>query len=225
MRRNSVGSQPGEGPVEFIRSAILSGSYAPGERLKEAEVAVRLGVSRTPVREAFRVLETEGLIEVLAGRGARVRLFTAEDVQLIHEIRSVLEGMVARQATLHVSKSHLAALESSCDRLENLPDGSVLECDQENQYFHGLIFDIVGNDRLTHIARRLLEVPLPYKEDYWSTEEVKASSVAAHRRVCEALRTNDAVAAEEAMRQHVRDAGAGVARNAKLHPAGTSPAG
>lgn len=208
-----MASTASDGPVEFIRSAILSGEYAPGERLKETEVAEHVGVSRTPVREAFRVLETEGLIELLAGRGARVRIYKTEDVQMIHEIRSVLEGKVARYATMHVSNSHIAALEASCDRMEKLPVGAVLECDKENQFFHGLIFDIVGNDRLTHIARRLLEVPLPYKKDYWSTEDIKQSSVTAHRRICAALRERDADAAEEAMCQHVLDAGTGLTRD------------
>lgn len=213
-----------DGAVEFIRTAILRGTYAPGERLKEAEVAERVGVSRTPVREAFRALETEGLIELLAGRGARVRVYEPEDVEIIHEIRSVLEGKVARRAVLHVSHSHLAALDASCDRLEALPVGAAVECDQENQFFHGLIFDIVGNDRLTHIARRQLEVPLPYKQNYWSSEEVKRSSVAAHRDVCDALRAGDAEAADDAMRRHVLDAGAALTqKDSRQEPALAGP--
>lgn len=202
-----------EGAVEFIRSAILRGVYAPGERLKEFEIAERTGTSRTPVREAFRVLETEGLIELLPGRGARVRVYSAEDVAIIHEIRSVLEGKVAKRAVMHVSNSHLVALEASCDRLEALPAGAVAECDEENQFFHGLIFDVVGNDRLTHIARRQLEVPLPYKQGYWGSEEVKQSSVTAHREVCAALRAGDGDAAEDAMRRHVLAAGAGLTQD------------
>lgn len=214
-----------DGAVEAIRSAILRGDYAPGERLKEAEIAERVGVSRTPVREAFRVLETEGLIELLPGRGARVRVYSAEEVATIHEIRSVLEGKVARRAVMHVSPSHLAALHASCDRLEKLPVGAAEECDLENQFFHGLIFDIVGNDRLTHIARRQLEVPLPYKQDYWSTAEVKQASVDAHREVCAALRAGDEDAAEDAMRRHVLAAGAGLVQDNPGHSTLAVPAG
>jgi len=213
-KRNMASTTQKGGAVEAIRSAILRGDYAPGERLKEAEIAERTGVSRTPVREAFRVLETEGLIELLPGRGARVRVYSAEEVSTIHEIRSVLEGKVARRAVMHVSHNHLAALEASCDRLEKLPVGAAEECDGENQFFHGLIFDIVGNDRLTHIARRQLEVPLPYKQDYWSTEQVKQASVVAHREVCAALRAGDGDAAEDAMRRHVLAAGAGLIQGA-----------
>jgi GntR family transcriptional regulator, trigonelline degradation regulator len=215
IRRDQVAGT-NDGPADRIRSAILNGTYAPGERLKETEVAKNLGVSRTPVREAFRALEAEGLIELLAGRGARVRSFSPEDVQMIHEIRSVLEGKVARHATMHVSNSHLAALERSCERLENLPTGAALECDRENQFFHGLIFDIGGNDRLTQIARHLLEVPLQYRKDYWSTEESKMASVAAHRRIWTALETRDADAAEETMCRHVLNAGANMVRDKNI---------
>lgn len=200
------------GAVEFVRSAILQGTYAPGERLKETEVAKQLGVSRTPVREAFRVLEAEGLIELLTGKGARVRVYKTGDVDLIHEIRSVLEGKVAGRAALHVSNSHLTQLDASCDRLEALPVGATAECDKENQFFHGLIFEIVGNDPLTHIARRLLEVPLPYKYNYWGSAAEKNRSVAAHRRICRALWSRDAAEAEEAMSLHVSEAGKGIIR-------------
>jgi DNA-binding GntR family transcriptional regulator len=202
-----------ESPVEVIRSAILTGRYAPGERLKEVEVAEQTGTSRTPVREAFRILEAEGLIEVLPGRGATVRVYGAQDLEILHEIRSVLEGKVAKYAVLHISSSHLTALDASCDRLEALPAGAVAACDEENRFFHGLIFDVVGNDRLTYIARRQLEVPLHYKQGYWDSERVKQSSVAAHREVCAALRTRDADAAEDAMRRHVLAVGTEMTRD------------
>lgn len=205
-------SAENDGPVEVIRTAILTGRYAPGERLKEKDLAEQTGTSRTPVREAFRVLETEGLIEVLPGRGARVRIYGAEEVAIIHEIRSVLEGKIARYAVPHISSSHLAALDASCDRLEALPVGAADECDAENRFFHGYIFDVVGIDRLTHIARRQLEVPLPYKRAYWDSEQVKQSSVVAHREVCSALRSGDADAAEDALRRHVLAAGAEIAK-------------
>lgn len=191
-----------------MRDAVVRGLILPGERIREVEVAAQLGVSRTPVREAFLVLAAEGLFTLQPGKGAQVRTYSADDVRLVHEVRSLVEGRVARFATDRVSNQQLALLEQSCDRLEALPAGAVSECNEENVLFHNLIFSIVGNSQLMHIGRHLLEVPLPYKKDYWNDPVQRRSSEAAHRRVYEALNNRDPDASEAAMRDHVLEAGA-----------------
>lgn len=202
------GQSAREGVVEALRDSIISGKVPPGARIREAEIAERLGVSRTPVREAFLVLAVEGLLSLQSGRGARVRVYKAEDVRLVHEVRSLVEGCVARFATDRISNQQLTSLEESCARLEALPNGAVQECNEENILFHNTLFFIVGSDRLMHIGRHLLEVPLPYKENYWANAEQKRCSEMAHRRILEALKARDGAAAETAMREHVLEAGA-----------------
>jgi DNA-binding GntR family transcriptional regulator len=202
-----VGSNVHIGVVEELRDGIVRGLIQPGEHIREVEIAARFGVSRTPVREAFLVLAAEGLLTLQAGKGARVRVYNAEDIHLVHEVRSLVEGRMARFATERVSNQQLSLLEQSCDRLEVLPAGAVYECNEENMLFHNLIFTIVGSSQLMHIGRHLLEVPLPYKRDYWNDPGKRRSSEVAHRKVLEALKRRDPEGSESAMRDHVLEAG------------------
>lgn len=198
--------------VDRLREAIVDGYVAPGSRIREVDLASQLGVSRTPVREAFLVLAVEGLLALQPGQGARVREYDAEEVHLVHEIRSLVEGRVARFATERISNRHIATLAQTCDTLEALPTGAVRDCNRANGAFHNLLFDIVGSDRLTHIGRHMLEIPLPYKQNYWSDAAQKACSEAAHRKVLDALAERDADSAEAAMRDHVLETGQYIAQ-------------
>src|SRR3954464_7514575 len=114
----SVGS--GQLAVELIREAILDGELAAGERLKEDELARRLDVSRTPVREALRRLEAEGLVVVEPQRGATVRSYAPEELDDMYRLRAVLEGYAARRAAERISEADLDELRKSCDRFSRL---------------------------------------------------------------------------------------------------------
>ena len=94
-----------------LREAILNGIYQENVELKEAAIAEELGVSRTPVREAFRQLELEGLIRIVPNKGAYVTGISASDVADIYEIRSLLEGLCARWATEKITKEKIEELE------------------------------------------------------------------------------------------------------------------
>jgi DNA-binding GntR family transcriptional regulator len=193
--------------IEALRHAVVRGDVLPGQRIRESEIAARMGVSRTPVREAFLVLAVEGLLTLQPGRGARVREYSAEEVHLVHEVRSVVEGRVARFATERISNQQIAILEASCARLESLPHGAVDECSEENVFFHNTLFAIVDSSRLTHIGRHLLEVPLPYKRNYWAHSQQRECSERAHRQIFDGLKDRDGDAAEVAMRDHVLETG------------------
>lgn len=225
MRQDGALPAAREGVVGRLRDAIVSGDMPPGSRMREVDVADRLGVSRTPVREAFLVLAVEGLVTLQPGRGARVREYDAEEVHLVHEIRSLVEGRVARFATDRISNRQVAALGRICDALDALPVGAVRECNRVNVSFHNLLFEVVGSDRLLHIGRHLLEVPLPYKTSYWSDPTQKRGSETAHRAVLEALRVRDPDRAEDAMRAHVAETGRYIARWMSEHAADDTAAG
>jgi Transcriptional regulators len=121
----SLGGNAYAAVVEELRDNIVRGVIEPGQRIREVEIAAQFGVSRTPVREAFLVLAAEGLLTLQPGKGARVRVYSAEEVHLVHEVRSLVEGRVARFAADRISNQQLTLLEQSCDRLEKLPAGAV----------------------------------------------------------------------------------------------------
>jgi DNA-binding GntR family transcriptional regulator len=193
---------------ETIRRAIIRGDLAPGDRLREGDVAHDLGVSRTPVREAFLTLRAEGLLELMPSRGARVRGYELEELGVLYDLRKLLEGYAAGSAAARIEEAVLAELDASCDRLESLAVGDVAAHHEENIVFHSTILDAVGSDRLSHIVRTLLELPLPYKGDYWSSPANKRASETSHRRIVEALRARDASEARVAMTDHLAHAGA-----------------
>ena len=96
-----------------LREDILSGKYQEHEELKEVAIGEEMGVSRTPVREAFRQLELEGLIQIIPNKGAYVTGITQKDVKDIYMIRSLLEGLCARWATEHITKEQMEEMEEN----------------------------------------------------------------------------------------------------------------
>ena len=117
---------PGQGAqsvgiVERLRALILTGEYGPNERLIEEQLAERLGVSRTPVRQALTMLEAEGLVEIAPNRGATVCSFSIEDVWEIYDLRAVLEGHAARRAAGRIVRRDLQRLRELAVGMEGLP--------------------------------------------------------------------------------------------------------
>src|SRR5680860_567410 len=103
-----------------IRAAILDGRLAPGESLRETQLAESLGTSRTPIREALIMLEREGLVQGAPNRGSTVRRFDQDELEDLYNIRAALEGHAARQAAERLDDTAIAALEASCDRFRKL---------------------------------------------------------------------------------------------------------
>jgi DNA-binding GntR family transcriptional regulator len=194
--------------ASIIRTAIIRGELLPGERLKESDIAKQLGISRTPVREAMLVLAAEGLLDLAPSRGATVRPYDAEELHLQYDLRQLLEGYAASYAATRITPEQLRELELSCERMEALEIGDVVAHNEENIFFHAHVLDVVGSDRLRHIVRSLLEIPLPYKRGYWSDATNKKRSERAHRRIVKALKSRDPERAQAAMTDHLHDSGA-----------------
>jgi DNA-binding GntR family transcriptional regulator len=193
--------------TELIRQAILDGRLAPGQRLKEEELARELGISRTPVREALLVLQAEGLVEAAPNRGAAVRVHTAEDLDDLYQLRALLEGYAARRAAVRMGEETVAALWASCERFEAVAlEGEVRELVQENLFFHGAILDAAGSARLARMVRKVIELPLVYRSYVWYSPEQRQLSVHYHRQIARALEARDAERAELLMKEHVFEA-------------------
>ena len=206
------GQDEGKGPgvvLERLRTLILTGEYGPEERLIEEQLAERLGVSRTPVRQALTMLEAEGLVELAPNRGATVRSFTVADVWDIYDLRAVLEGHAARRAASRIERAHLARLEELAIEMEGL-DGRFAGHEEEiralvalNQEFHGVIVEASRNERLSRLINRTVEIPLMFKAFFWYTPHERVISNHYHRQILHALEAGDAERAEIVMREHV----------------------
>ena len=134
--------------TEVIREAIIDGRLAPGERLKEEELARELGLSRTPIREALAVLQAEGLVDTAPNRGATVRAHDAEDLDDLYRLRALLEGYAAGRAATKMPPEQVAELFASCERFEALADGDVAPLVKENMHFHSTIVEAAASGRV-----------------------------------------------------------------------------
>ena len=208
VRGLGKGSRPVE-ILERLRGLILTGEYGPEERLIEEQLAQRLGVSRTPVRQALTMLEAEGLVEIAPNRGATVCSFSIDDVWDIYDLRAVLEGHAARRATGRIEGGELERMRKLAREMEGLA-GRFDDHEEEirvlvalNQEFHGTIVEASRNRRLQRLINRTVEIPLMFKAFFWYTPHERAISNQYHRRILEALEKGDADRAEIIMREHV----------------------
>ena len=104
--------------ADVVRERILKGEYEIGEKIKENQIATELRVSRTPIREAFKILENEGLIDYVPNRGCFAKGFTKQDVEDIYAVREALEALAVNWAVDRISEKEIAALEEQCDLME-----------------------------------------------------------------------------------------------------------
>lgn len=201
-----------------LREAILGGQIVPGERLRQEEIADRLGVSRIPVREALRMLEAEGLAEVEANKGARVPLLDARQVDLLYQMRERLEPLALTESMLRLGEDDLDRLtgiqeriEAGCDVDEfllldrQLHLGSYARCDMEP--LSGTVRRLWNSTQ--HYRRQFMHLIGP--EDRWVVN-------AEHRLLLEALRRGDAVDAGTCLGGHIRRTRVELLRHPEIFP-------
>lgn len=193
-----------------MRRLILDGEYGPDERLIEEQLAERLGVSRTPIRQALTMLESEGLVELIPNRGAVVCSFGVDEVWDIYDLRAVLEGHAARRAAARVEAGELDRMRELADEMEGLCEREFAGRDEEirllvalNNEFHGIILTASRNQRLERLLRRTVELPLVFKAFFWYGSHERMVSNHYHRQILKALESGDAERAEIVMREHV----------------------
>lgn len=206
-RRLPVPQSASAAAGEVIREAIIDGRLPPGQRLKEEELARELGISRTPVREALLLLESEGLVESIPRRGATVRSYAVGDLDDVYQLRALLEGYAARRAATRISADDVARLEQSCARFDRLrAEDDLLDLVRENLLFHSIIHEAAASDRLAALVRKVIEIPLVYKSFYWYSPEQKLISQHYHRQLTRAMSLGDGERAELIMKEHVLEA-------------------
>ncbi len=187
-----------------IADAILSGDFAPGTHLDEQILARRFGVSRTPVRDALRLLNGTGLIDLRPRFGATVRTITPDELDMMFVAMGEIEATCARLSTLGMTPAERGGLRALHERMGMLAetgdhDGYVLA----NQDFHGLLYAGAHNSVVDGIARNLRRRLTPYRRIQFQAPGRLARSHAEHGLVVRAILARDAAAANAAMLVHM----------------------
>lgn len=189
---------------QHLRTGIIDGSYDVGAALREVDLAVRLGVSKTPVREAFVRLEKDRLVELIPYRGAVVAGYSAEDLEEISQVRQLVEGACARSAALNATDEDIAEIETNIEDSERaLAAEDIEEVIRLYDTFDQLIYKHSRNKWITDLVENLeahqrrigrLTVTIPGRLE---------RSLTQHRQILEAVRAKDGRRAEKQMRTHV----------------------
>lgn len=199
----------GQGAYRRLLEEIRMGTLPPGARLRETELAERLGISRTPVREAIRQLEADGLVAHLPRQGATIRSLDHAEVVELYEMRAVLEGTAARLAARAASEIELAELAALNAELTASPAGP--DAREVNRQFHRSLLDAARNRFLLKSMSALQKTLLILGPTTLADPDRAVAAVAEHAAVLAALEARDGAAAEAAMRRHV-----GAALSARL---------
>lgn len=195
---------------EWVRERILSGEYAAGSHLKEERIAEEADVSRTPVREALRRLSNEHFVKFVPNQGAFVATWREDDVEVIFELRAMLEGYAAQRAAGRITPAQIEELAHCADEIERLCRHHSVENHRRslefNQRFHGIVAEAAGSERMKRILSWLVEIPLILRTmDRYSNIDVDRSNHH-HRELVEAFRSRDGSWARSVMESHLRAA-------------------
>lgn len=187
-----------------IREDILSGRYREHEELKEATLGEELGVSRTPVREALRQLELEGLVTIVPNKGAYVTGITPKDIRDIYTIRSYLEGLCARWATEHITEKQLDELEEIVYLAEyNARKEKHEQLFEQDGRFHRILYEASGSKILIHVLSDFHNYVQQIRKTAYTSGDRSIRSVEEHKQILNAIRDKDADRAEQLANAHM----------------------
>ncbi|TBH17482.1 GntR family transcriptional regulator [Thermus thermamylovorans] len=195
-------NQVREAVYRHLKDLLLSGRFAPGERLSEPLLAQELGVSRTPVREALMRLAEEGLVELVPGKGARVRAFSPEEVEEVYGVRALLEGEAAREAAQRATPWELTELEAYLKAIDEVAAEDYPEQMRRDLEFHRALVRLSGNKTLFRLYEDLLS-SLALVRSALPTLSQEAATRREHWAILEALRRRDPEGAKRAVEAHV----------------------
>lgn len=194
-----------------LRDAILNGDLKPGEHLMEIQLAQRLGVSRTPVREAIRKLELEGFAVMVPRKGAEVANITEKNLKDVLEVRKALEDLAVRLTCKRMCPDDLVKLIKQNDRFkEVLKNASLTEWVQEDIKFHDIIYAAADNERLNHILNNLRQQMYRYRREYLKNRENHEEVVREHNEIIQALRVKNSDQAAKVIKKHIDNQETGV---------------
>jgi DNA-binding GntR family transcriptional regulator len=190
-----------------IREDILNGKYEENEELREAAIGEELGVSRTPVREAFRQLELEGLLKIIPNKGAYVTGITMKDVEDIYMIRSLLEGLCAKWCTEHITPERMEEMEENVYLAEfHERKGHVDQIAMLDNRFHEIMYESCNSKMLEHLLKDFHHYVYRVRKKTLANDVRGKASNEEHREIMEALKAHDADLAEKLANKHMINA-------------------
>lgn len=189
-----------------LRSAIITGKLSPGERLMEIKLANELGVSRTPVREALRKLEKEGLVITTPRKGAEVAPINERDLREVLEVRKSLESLACQLAAEKITPEQVAQLREMNDSIaQAIEDKDTAAITQKDIEFHDVIYTITENRRLMDILHQLKEHILRYRLQYIKDMKNKKNIVDEHKKIINALEAHNVKTARREIERHIEN--------------------
>jgi phosphonate utilization transcriptional regulator len=187
-----------------IERAILEGEYAPGSKLIEASLAEKMGVSRGPVREAFRILEEAGLVRNEKNRGVFVRDIPIEEAVEIFDLRAAMDELVGRRLAASITAGQLKQVKALVDAMEKAVKAEDARAYHLlNLQFHDRLVEMAGNGKLTAIYRKLIKELSLFRRMNLADGWLLPVSAGEHRHIVKAIGSGDADAAGRAMFEHV----------------------
>lgn len=187
-----------------LREAILRGELKPGERLMEIQLANKLGVSRTPIREAIRKLELEGLVLMIPRKGAEVAQITEKSLRDVLEVRRVLENLAVQLACLRMSPQTLADLKAAARAFEEILGGEdVTAVAEADVAFHDVIYMATDNQRLISLLNNLREQMYRYRVEYLKKKECHKQLLWEHQEIIRAIEAGEIDVATKITEQHI----------------------
>ena len=187
-----------------LRQAILKGELAPGERLMEIQLAEKLGVSRTPIREAIRKLELEGLVLMIPRKGAEVAKISEKSLRDVLEVRRSLEELAIELACQRMTDEEIEQLGERQNDFKNaINKGNAMNIAETDEAFHDVIYLGTGNDKLVQILNNLREQMYRYRVEYLKREEAHPQLIAEHAAIIEYISKGEKKAATDIMCKHI----------------------
>lgn len=192
---------------ENLREAIVEGKLKPGQRLMEVQLAEQLGVSRTPVREAIRKLELEGLVVMLPRKGAYVANMSLKDIIDVLEIRASLEGLAASLAAERINESDLQKMYKIAEEFkQSTMDADVEALLRKDVEFHECIFKATNNKKLHQVINSLWEQVYRFRVTYMSDYDSSINIVEEHNLIIDAIKKGDSELAKKYATEHIEKA-------------------
>ena len=189
-----------------LRQSILTGELKPGERLMEIHLAEKLGVSRTPIREAIRQLELEGLVVMLPRRGAQVAHITEKSMSDVLEVRLALDELAVELACERITDEEIERLREACLEFEKAVDSSDIRAiTSADVAFHDIIYAASRNNRLVQMVNNLAEQMYRYRFEYIKDDSGWQSLITEHRMITDAIAMRDSELASRAIHVHVKN--------------------
>ncbi len=187
-----------------LRQAILKGELAPGERLMEIQLAQKLGVSRTPIREAIRKLELEGLVLMIPRRGAEVAKISEKSLKDVLEVRRSLEELAIELACQRMTEAELAQLERAQAAFRDaIGEGDAMKIAELDEAYHDVIYNCTRNARLVQILNNLREQMYRFRLEYIKEEDKRQILLLEHEKILLALQGRRVAEARAAVREHI----------------------